>query len=330
MSSSEIRQRGGKDDPKANEVAVEEVDVVKDGEIVDRLYFYHEVDTWQQDNHYIRSGYVKQTNSFWKSLKSLGYIHNETVNVYSHLLPSSIILLSIWYYINNILAIYDNYLGVWEKANFFQFGLACTFCLLMSSTFHCFKSHSPQIHKLGHRLDYFGIVILITCSLISIVLFAYYDEPAIRNGLCLTFLVLGTICTVMTLHPKFATNVYRPIRSLMFILFGLSGVLPIVLGINKFGYDQVKQRTSMTWLVLEGALYITGAVMYAARFPERLTHQDEDEQSLLNGAKPGKFDIFGHSHQIFHCLVVVAAFCHWKGLVGCYDQLHLVTLPSMA
>lgn len=332
MSSSNFRKRssgGAKTDFSGDSIQVEGVDVGMVDNSKDRLHFYHELDTWQQDNHYIRSGYVKQTNSFWKSIKSLSYLHNETVNIYSHLLPSTVILLSIWYYVNNILVIYDNYLGIWEKINFFQFGMACTFCLFMSSSYHCLKNHSLPVQKFGHKMDYFGIVILITCSLISIVLFAYYDEPFIRDALCLIFLVLGTICTIMTLHPKFATNTYRPIRSLVFILFGLSGILPIVVGINKLGFDEVKRRVNITWLILEGFFYIFGAVMYAARFPERLTHQDEDEQSLLNNPKPGKFDIFGHSHQIFHCLVVVAAFCHWKALVGCYYYLHLVILPNM-
>jgi adiponectin receptor len=294
-----------------------------------KLHFYHQLDPWQQDNHFIRSGYVKHTGSYMKCFQSLGYWHNETVNIYSHLLPSSILLLSVVYYINYQLTMYANYLGVWEKWNFIQFGVACTFCLFMSSTFHCVKSHSHKVSKFGNQLDYFGIIILITCSLISIVLFTYYDRPLYKYGMCGVFLVLGLICTVMTLNRKFATNHYRPIRSAMFILFGLSGVLPIVVGARIFGSDIIWDRASMGWLILEGVFYIGGAVLYAARFPERLTHVDEDEQTLLENPTVGKFDIIGHSHQIFHVLVVVAAFCHWQALVGCYHYLHQVTLPGL-
>jgi adiponectin receptor len=49
-------------------------------------YLWHEIVTWQQDNHYIISGYRPQSNSYIKSYKSLGYLHNETVNIYTHLL----------------------------------------------------------------------------------------------------------------------------------------------------------------------------------------------------------------------------------------------------
>ncbi|KAI5955830.1 hypothetical protein KGF54_001332 [Candida jiufengensis] len=287
-----------------------------------KLAYYHELDEWQQDNHYIRSGYVRGTSSYLDSFKSLGYLHNETVNIYSHLIPSSISFWIILYYINFQLTQYDNYLGIWEKLNFLQFGLACTFCMFMSSVFHCLKSHSHKVSKFGNQLDYFGIVILITCSLISIILFSYYDLPIQKWFFVGLTLFFGIVCTVFTLHPEFSKNTYRPYRSTMFILFGLSGVLPIANAVFEFGFDTTKERSGIYWLIGEGFFYILGAVLYAMRFPESMTHIEEDEQSLLDNPLSGKFDIFGHSHQIFHVFVVIAAFCHWKALVQCYHYLH--------
>ncbi|KAI5966288.1 uncharacterized protein KGF55_000597 [Candida pseudojiufengensis] len=252
MSGSNIRQRKEKDTSKSNIQSSN-----SKNPLVRRLAYYHELDEWQQDNHYIKSGYVKGTSSYLESFKSLGYLHNETVNIYSHLIPSSISFWIILYYINFQLTQYENYLGIWEKLNFLQFGLACTF-----------------------------------------------------------------FCTIFTLHPEFSKNYYRPYRSTMFILFGLSGVLPVATGVYEFGFETTKQRCGIIWLILEGFFYILGAVLYAIRFPERTTHVEEDEQSLLDNPVAGKFDIFGHSHQIFHIFVVIAAFCHWKALVQCYHYLH--------
>lgn len=285
-----------------------------------RLSYYHQLDPWQQDNHFIRSGYVKQTDSYKTSVKSLFYIHNETGNIYSHLLPSLVAI--------GVLVSYIKYqlpkkqpLEVWEWANFLQFGVAVTFCLAMSSIFHCLKSHSHKISKFGNQLDYFGIIILITCSLNSIVLFAYHDLWY-KFGFCGVFVVLGAICTFFTLDPKFLSNVYRPIRSTMFILFGLSGVLPILVSLKQDGYVVTNEKAGMNWLILEGVFYITGAVLYAMRVPERFTHVEQDEASLLNNPLAGRFDIWGHSHQIFHVFVVIAAYCHWKALVQCYIYMH--------
>ena len=48
-----------------------------------------------------------------------------------------------------------------------------------------------------------------------------------------------------------------------------------------------------------GALYITGALLYALRIPERFF--------------PGKCDVWFHSHQLFHVLVIAAAVVHYQG-----------------
>jgi adiponectin receptor len=46
------------------------------------ILLWHELKPWQQDNHYIRSGYRAPSASFTKSWKSLFYLHNETVSKY--------------------------------------------------------------------------------------------------------------------------------------------------------------------------------------------------------------------------------------------------------
>jgi len=64
----------------------------------------------------------------------------------------------------------------------------------------------------------------------------------------------------------------------------------------------------LIYLVLQGVLYIVGAVIYALRIPERFA--------------PGKFDIFGSSHQVFHCFVLSAAVTHFVGLGKAYEYWH--------
>lgn len=98
----------------------------------------------------------------------------------------------------------------------------------------------------------------------------------------------------------------------------------MVVAVRLFGYDAAVERASAQWLVLEGVFYISGAVLYAMRVPERFAHADGP--ALLQPVA-GRFDLFGHSHQIFHVFVVIAAWCHWTALVGCYRYLHTSILP---
>ena len=56
-------------------------------------------------------------------------------------------------------------------------------------------------------------------------------------------------------------------------------------------------NTQVTWYAIGGALYVGGAVIYILRIPERWY--------------PGKFDICGASHQLFHICVVIGCVMHY-------------------
>lgn len=93
----------------------------------------------------------------------------------------------------------------------------------------------------------------------------------------------------------------------MFVAMGGSSVLPVLHGLRLYGWADLEERMGLSWMLAEGVLYITGAGLYAARVPEKWA--------------PGRFDIWGSSHQIFHFLVVAAAACHLVGLVKSANYL---------
>jgi len=49
----------------------------------------------------------------------------------------------------------------------------------------------------------------------------------------------------------------------MFVLLGLSAVFPVLHGIELYGIDEMRDRMGLTWVVLQGFLYILGAGLYA-------------------------------------------------------------------
>jgi adiponectin receptor len=119
---------------------------------------------------------------------------------------------------------------------------------------------------------------------------------------------LAACTAVVSTHPKFRTPALRPFRALMFVFMGLSAVFPMFHGIRLYGLVHMREAASLDWVVAQGALYILGAAIYAARVPEKWA--------------PGKYDIVGSSHQIFHVLVVMAATTHLVGLVKAFDHEH--------
>lgn len=81
------------------------------------------------------------------------------------------------------------------------------------------------------------------------------------------------------------------------------------------------KQSGMPFYFLEGFLLMSGALVYTvgahhvATFPMLITLQTRIPESL----KPGCFDIFGCSHQIFHMLVVLATITHFMGILSAFD-----------
>jgi len=62
-----------------------------------KLLHFHELEEWRQDNEWIVTGYRVSDGSYASCFQSLLYIHNETGNIYSHLL-GGVIFVAITFY----------------------------------------------------------------------------------------------------------------------------------------------------------------------------------------------------------------------------------------
>ncbi|XP_021837443.1 heptahelical transmembrane protein 4 [Spinacia oleracea] len=184
---------------------------------------------------------------------------------------------------------------------FFAYLGGAMFCLLASSICHLISCHSERCSYIMLRVDYAGIASLISTSFYPLVYYSFMCHPFFRN-LYMGFITVLAIATVMfSLLPQFEKPEFRTIRAVLFSGMGLSGILPI-LHKNILYWNQPAAIHTTGYELLMGMFYALGALVYATRVPERWM--------------PGKFDIAGHSHQLFHILVVAGAYSHYRaGLV---------------
>lgn len=111
----------------------------------------------------------------------------------------------------------------------------------------------------------------------------------------------------------------------MFVAMGLSAVFPVLDGLATYGLEQMQRQIGLFWLVLQGALYIFGAGLYAvssSRLPLNVRADLSVQARWPEKWRPGKHDLFGSSHQLFHVLVVLAAGSHLVGLLKAFDHRH--------
>lgn len=171
-------------------------------------------------------------------------------------------------------------------------------CLTFSSVFHCFLCYSCRASALLVKLDYVGIALLICGSGVPVIYYGFYCMKQLQ-AFYLGFSVLCCSITIyVAMQDRFSTFQYRGLRAGTFIGSGMSGIFPVVHMVY-IGLDG--NWISAQYILLMGFLYVSGALMFAFRFPEVCF--------------PGRHDIWFHSHQWMHICVVAAAFIHWMGLL---------------
>jgi len=101
------------------------------------LLSFDEMPEWfrRENNHWILHGYRPISGSVQVSFGSWSYLHNESVNIYSHLIPAVFFLLAEWYLQQYLTRRYPGVTG----ADFMAFSiymLTAVTCLSLSATYH--------------------------------------------------------------------------------------------------------------------------------------------------------------------------------------------------
>ncbi len=271
------------------------------------LLRWNELPSWQQDNEFILTGYRPVSGSFQKSLSSLQHVHNEIVNIYSHLLGAVLFtILPIYVYArarNHHAAI-----QIGDIIGFATFFFGVILCFSLSASFHIMSNHSEKVAAYWNQFDYLGIVILIWGSTVPSVYYGFYCDPNLQNLYWAVVSVLAVVCTIATLSPKFRHPTLRPYRTAMYASLGLSAMVFITHGLIIHGWETQNHRMSLTYMLITAMLNLLGAVFYAARIPERWYQL--------------RYDIYGCSHQIFHFIVVFAGLIYMFGLLSAFGFIH--------
>lgn len=146
-----------------------------------KLLTSSQIPHWYAHNDYIRAGYRPVTGSVSLCLHSLGYLHNESVNIYSHLIPCAVALLG-----NYLLGSYfSSRFPLASSADRLVFHVYLTtsvVCFGVSSAYHSFLCHSEHYHNLWVRLDYLAIVFQILGSFVSGIYIGFYCEPHLQKA----------------------------------------------------------------------------------------------------------------------------------------------------
>lgn len=269
--------------------------------------------SWTADNDHILQGYRPQLETVRDCIRSaFAYLHNETINIHSHsiggaffaaLIPLHLLRTHFPFPLFSYGPVDDPTPippTLYDKLALTVYLICATACLGLSSWFHTVQCHSKEMCDAAHRGDYIGIVVLIVGSILPGMHYSFHDNIVLQIIYMTAITVAGITSGYIVLSPHHRSHRWH--RTLTFIALGLSAVIPVVHVIIAKGLQHSRQSMSLDLVIAGGASYIFGAVLYAARFPEHRW--------------PGRFDYFGSSHQIFHCFVLLGAWCQYAALRG--------------
>ena len=106
--------------------------------------------------------------------------------------------------------------------------------------------------------------------------------------------IINNVFIIFTKPTNINGPKVRSARATIFTIYGLFVLIPIIHFANSKG---IKNLDFLKYIILELITLVGGAIIFATRIPECYY--------------PGKFDLIGHSHQIFHIMVVIGNIFHY-------------------
>ncbi|ORY91231.1 hemolysin-III related-domain-containing protein [Syncephalastrum racemosum] len=256
----------------------------------ERLLLYHELPKDWQENQYILSGY-RYYEMHRDCLRSIFMLHNETLNIWSHLLGFFFFAgLSVYTFLHHFPDATTA-----DSAIFLTFCIATLKCLFCSSFYHTYICHH-KIKGFAATLDYIGISFLIAASVLVTEYYGFYCRDTIRNRYMVFTAFVSSFGVITPFFKFWDTREFRPFRIAIFLALAFSSVVPVLHLVKLHGFWK-------TWDFLFPAMisvcqYLLGVLFYANRFPEK--------------AFPGRFDFAGMtSHAIWHVFVCFGIYYHY-------------------
>ncbi|XP_042172949.1 membrane progestin receptor gamma-B-like isoform X2 [Oncorhynchus tshawytscha] len=266
-----------------------------------RVFTIHQVPkVFHEDS--IISGYRHPRSSATDCILSLFQLTNETLNIWTHFLPT-------WYFLWKLLTVVLMR-DVWSDSftwPLLVFLMSCCVYPLASSCAHTFSTMSTRARHICFFFDYGALSLY---SLGSAITYSAYVIPdkwvnSLFHQYYIPIAVVNTvICTALACYSRFSEckspKFGKFLRILAFALPYLFDNIPLFYRLYLCVGEGCTDNDTNALHHTHIALAFLTAFLFATHLPERLA--------------PGSFDYIGHSHQLFHVF----------GIIGTHFQMEAI------
>ncbi|CAF1113104.1 unnamed protein product [Adineta steineri] len=243
---------------------------------------------------------------YWKSLF---HKHNETINVWSHLLG---IL-----YMGYLLVYYYRKLNFYENPHSWPFAVSlCTAIIMfMCSAFaHLLHSKSESVHMTCFLVDFLGVSLHgFGSGFIQI----YYSAPEwfyekIEYQYITVLLLFGILACFLNCFAQYHFHrPYPPLkRFCQFFPCGLLWIYSITPLCIRLFSSNISSNPALMCHLAQIILFVIGATLFGLDLPQRLC--------------PGALDFIGQGHHLFHLCIYFVTVCQMHGVYWDYEEFQSI------
>ncbi|XP_068616694.1 membrane progestin receptor delta [Brachionichthys hirsutus] len=268
-----------------------------------QLFDMHQVPkVFREDG--IISGYRHPKSSALACVLSSFQMNNETMNIWTHFLPT-------WYFLWRFCALCStlNFLTdsyTWPLLAYML--LVCVYPFT-SSCAHTFSSMSAAARHICYFFDYGALSLY---SLGCAMSYGHYVIPDswVNGWLHQHFVPIAVgnalFCTSLSCYSRFLELQFphrsKVLRTGAFILPFIFDTAPLLYRIVVCCGGSCSPSDALSSHCYHLLFAVLTCFLFTAHFPERLA--------------PGRFDYFGHSHQLFHISAVVGTHFQMEGVIA--------------
>jgi len=239
--------------------------------------------------------------------KTLFTIHNETMNIYSHLLPGLYFLAQL-----PLIATRSHVYSVFDSTQSLVLmaiqASVIVFCMLASSIYHLFTPLSEEVYYSLLKLDLIGIGLMIFGLTLCAVFIGFHNFKSERN-----YVLIGMACLmvgnlIMQMTPCYTHDRFNGCRTAFYVLV-LMVCLTLALVSRFYIATPIEIEGHYGQLMLSFVWLRIGFVFFHWRIPERCLHHTKNIRDKAQRARARKFkqrvELFGASHFWWHVFVVL-------------------------
>ncbi|WWC85994.1 uncharacterized protein L201_000865 [Kwoniella dendrophila CBS 6074] len=266
-----------------------------------KLIRYEDLPAIWRNNEHIHTGYrfipLHLKTGPVPLIKSAFTMHNETINIHSHFIPTILISLFIPYILYYPPLPNAHLLDTLTLALYL---IAAISCLFSSASWHVLSGcASKRWFEWGACVDW-----LIAASFGTVVYNGFYCQPKLVLLYCSTNVCCGALGSYLPFQKWFNERRNKHLRITFFLVLCVAMFAPMLQLFFQHGFFRALAFVApFGWSI---TAYLTGLWFYAMHFPEYKW--------------PGKFDKWGMSHQWWHAGIVLAIWLHYRAVFVAHEM----------